>query len=320
MSHEYKGTTMRRRSLLKAILAVAAASAVQMPSQVDADIASGYLDVVNTYRHDKISAHINTYNYEKVSVGSASINLKDISLYQLGVKGQLVACNLFTRGEAYWGWSDNGSYRENSTIWNGSQYGSKARLHKGETRDFTVGAGYYLPSCGILNIGPSGGWSYQSQQFTVHRARYLDYPDDLLNGLQFKNVWQGPWAGVDAQMDLCGFDLRAGYSYHWATWEGKWHQKAKGYDWQGDENLGFSEKCKTSDARGQVAYLDLMWGLCPCVELGLGFKWQRWEAKNAKQRHGKPDHCEEEYDWRDSDKVKTDWESYAVSINVGVSF
>lgn len=311
---------MRRRFLLKAILTVATVAAVQMPSQVDADIASGYFDVVNSYRHDKISTHINTYDCNKAPIGHTSIDLKDISIYQLGAKGQLVACNLFARGEAYWGWSDNGSYRENSSLWDRSSYKSKARLHKGETRDFTVGGGYYLPTCGIVNIGPSGGWSYQSQEFTVHRARYNGYPDDLLNGLTFKNCWEGPWAGVDAQVDFCGVDLRGGYAYHWATWKGEWHQKAKGCDWQGNENPGFSEKCKSSDARGQVAYLDLMWGLCPCVELGLGFKWQRWEAKNAKQKHGKMDCVEQEYDWKKSDKVKANWESYAVSINVGVSF
>lgn len=316
---------MRRRSFWKTIMTGAAIAVIQMPSQADATIAGGYLDIVNGYRQDKISARLNTYDFENVLREKNSINLNDISIYQLGLKGQVVACNLFARGEAYWGWSDNGNYRESSEVWQGYPNKSKARLHKGRTRDYTVGGGYYLPTCGVFNIGPSGGWSYQSQDFTVHRARYQGYEDNFLNGLQLTNTWQGPWAGVDGQMDFCGYGLRGGYSYHWATWEGKWHQKARDCDWQGEENLGFTEKCRSSNARGQVAYIDILWSMCPCVELGLGFKWQRWEANNGKQKHKKKDCLEglgnQVAAWRNTDKLKNaTWESWTVSLDLGIAF
>lgn len=320
---EYKGLTMHRRSLWKAIIAGAAAAAIQVPSQADANIAGGYLDVVNSYRNDKISVRLDTFDPNKTLLEQNNIDLRNISTYQLGAKGQLVACNLFARGEAYWGWSDNGHYRENSTSWNGSPCKSRARLHKGRTRDYTVGGGYYLPTCGLFNVGPSGGWSYQHLQVTVNRARYNGYPDDLLNGLKFSNTWQGPWAGADAQMNFCGYELRGGYSYHWATWKGTWHQKPNKCDWQGTEHLGFTEKCKSSNARGQVAYIDVLWSMCPCIELGLGFKWQRWESHNGKEKHDKSD-CLIGYSdeiWKPFDKVKNaTWESYTVSLDIGVVF
>lgn len=317
--------TMIKRSLWKAMMTAAAVITIEAPSQADANIVGAYVDLVNSYRQDKIFAHLNTYDGYHNLIEENHINMKNISLYQIGAKGQVVACNLFARGEAYWGWSDNGNYRESSNIWNGYPSKSKARLHHGRTRDFTVGGGYYLPTCGLFNLGPSGGWSYHSQEFTVHRARIQGYTDDLLNGLQFHNTWQGPWAGVDAQIEFCGFELRGGYSYHWANWQGKWHLKAKGYDWQGNENLGFSEKCKCSDVRGQEAYIDVLWSLCPCVELGLGFKWQRWEGKNGKQKHRKIN-CMPCYEtqmavWRETDKVKNvTWESFTVSLDLGIVF
>lgn len=316
---------MRKKFLYKAVLAGAALAAIQMPNQVEATLASGYIDFVNSYRHDKISTRLNTYDENKNLLAQNRIDLNNISLYQIGTKGQLVACNIFARGEAYWGWSDNGRFREKSNI-PGCRTSSsvRAKLHKGRTRDFTVGGGYYLPTCTLFNIGPSGGWSYQSQNFTVHRATYLGDPDDSLNGLRIDNRWEGPWAGVDAQMDFCGFDLRGGYSYHWANWKGKWSLNPKRCDFEDAEDLRFSERCKASNVRGQVAYVDAMWNICPCIELGLGFKWQRWEAKNGKQKHDKADlfnSCNDRVVCRETDKLKSaTWESYTVSLNLGIGF
>lgn len=308
------------KSLWKAIIAGSAVIAVQMPSQADADILGGYFDIVNSYRQDKFSVNLNTFDSKNNLVEKNKFDLKDISLYQLGAKGQLVACNFFARGEAYWGWADNGSYRENSRIWNGSPLKTRAHLHKGRTRDFTVGGGYFLPACGLINIGPSGGWSYQSQEFTIHRARIQGFSDDSINGLEYSNRWQGPWAGADAQLNFCGFELRGGYSYHWATWQGKWH--LKGCEGEGN---GFTEKCRSSDATGQVAYVDALWSICPLVELGLGFKWQRWEAKKGKQKHDKHAKTHGLFGnivaWRETDKIKNAiWESFTVSLDLGVAF
>jgi hypothetical protein len=193
---------------------------------------------------------------------------------------------------------------------------SKGQLHKGRTKDFTVGGGYYLSFCGLFDIGPAGGWSYQYQELTVRHARCQGSLDLSLDGLQFSNRWQGPWAGVDAKLHFCGFELRGGYEYHWAKWRGHWFLKDPEIC-----DVSFSESCESTHVNGQAVYLDAVWQLLPFVELGLGLKWQRYQAKNGKEKSKSQSFEHAFTGWRAGDKVKhATWESYAISLLLGVSF
>jgi hypothetical protein len=85
--------------------------------------------------------------------------------------------------------------------------------------------------------------------------------------------------------------------------------------------MSFSEKRKSSDAHGQVFYVDLLWGFCPFVEMGVGFKWQRWEAKKGKGEKVPAYVPTGSRDLNVVDRVKhATWSSYVISVYLGVAF
>lgn len=287
------------------------ALAIVVSPLLKGDLFEFNLDLLNGYRHDTLSTHVNVFNHQGELIVQDHLKARNLSLYQLGGKAFFEAFGVFARGEGYWGWSDQGIYRECSRIVRQNPpTKSKANLHKGRTRDFTIGGGYLFSYCGLLSIGPAGGWSYQYQQFKINRAN-IKHTNYSLRGLQYSNHWQGPWAGIDARADLCAFAIRAGYEYHWAKWNSKWAIKDA-------EDVSFAvvNKQSCSNAHGNVAYADVIWTFCPFIELGVCFKWQQWIVKNSKKKPSIGD-----FDPRNIGKVKNaDWTSYSISFALGVAF
>lgn len=304
---------MNLKKLLASVFGGFVVLSTLAPNHVSGELVGAYFDITNGYRQDNFSTKLLTTNVANSFREENKLKIDNVAIYQLGGKAEIDLCGFFARGEMYWGWSDSGKFKEASRFFNEKPSKSKAGLRKGRTKDYVVGGGYYLSFCGF-EIGPSGGWSYQYQSFKVKNARFQGVPDPLLNGLQFSNTWEGPWAGVDARWDFCGFQVRSGYSYYWATWKGKWLLRDNKH-----EGVSFTETCKGNDAYGQSAYIDTVWNLLPFVELGLSFKWQQWIARKGKEKISKFDKMAQ--GWKMPDRVKhATWDSYAVSLILGVNF
>ncbi len=280
------------------------------------DIAEAYLDASVGYRRDHLSAEIYSFDENNLTISKDHLTAKDLSLYQVGGKGLIGVCDCFVRGEGYWGFSGDGVYREASQKAQKFLFKSKGNLHHGITKDFIVGAGFFLSCLVPFEMGPVAGWSYQSQEFKVKKGRLSQ--DDGGRGFRYSNHWQGPWLGVDAKFDCFFFTARSGYSYHWAKWNAHWSLKNRR-----DQRFTFQENSKSSDANGQVLYADLFWGFCPFINFGLGLKWQQWQAKKGRKKSLKSEKI-----GIVNDKVKiakdqiqdAKWESCSVSLDLGISF
>lgn len=281
-----------------------------------ADYAEAYLDASGGYRRDTLSAEIHSFNSHNILISKDMLNAKDLSLFQLGGKGLIGICDFYVRGEAFWGWSDKGKYKSVSKLTERVFTKSKSHLHDGKTKDFSVGIGYFFPFCAPLVIGSVGGWSYQSQEFKVKKARFITQADGSSDAsrkesFEYNNHWQGPWLGIDSKFRCLGFDLRAGYSYHWAKWDATWSLKNRSA-----QKLISGSNRKSADAHGQVAYLDFFWGFCPFIDFGVGFKWQQWQAKKGKKKSLEVDELQIARDQLHGAK----WESFTASVDLGVSF
>lgn len=304
---------MYTKFLLTSILLIAIS--IVSTSSLQARLAEAYFDASGGYRKDKLSAEIHSFDKQNMLIVKDHLKARDLTLYQVGGKGLIGICDWFVRGEGYWGWSDKGMYSDASRMAKRYLLKRKAHLHHGKTKDFTIGAGYFLNFC-FLELGPVAGWSYQSQEFKVKTARFITLDEEgsersKNTGFRYSNHWKGPWLGVDAKFDLCGFELRSGYSYHWAKWNANWSLKNRA-----KQKFTFQDNHKSSDAHGQVAYLDFFWGFCPMVNLGVGLKWQQWQGKKGRK---KP--LESEKTEAVSDQVQhARWESFTVSLNLGISF
>lgn len=294
---------------LKWLLTLSMATVGAWASPLEADLFEAYCDLNAGYRRDSLSTVIKS---EDSTQNRLKVN--DLSLFQLGGKGQLMLCSAFVRGEAYWGWAGNGDYHKATRLASSyTKLKTKSHLRDGRTKDFTALAGYYFSPCWLLDVAvaPTVGWSYQSQEFKIRKVKVENLSDFSLRGIRYNNYWQGPCAGVDARLDFCGFRIRGSYAYHWATWHAKWHLKDH-------HEIEFTESGKSTNAHGQVISLDFLAPLLfPCMEVGVGFKWQKWRAHNGKGKIVLP--CAEHHK-KDSKVKKTCWESYVVSLDLGLIF
>ncbi|MBA3238133.1 MAG: hypothetical protein H0T62_07275 [Parachlamydiaceae bacterium] len=296
---------------LKWLLTLSMATVGAWASPLQAELCEAYFNLDAGYRRDSLSTVINSTTLNDEITTQNQLKVKDLTLFQLGCKGQLLLCDAFVRGEAYWGWAGNGIYHKATRISsNYTKLNTKTHLHNGRTKDFTLLAGYYFSLCGLLDLAPVGGWSYQSQEFKIKKVQINNFSRDSLQGAQYSNYWQGPCVGVDARLDLCGFRMRGGYTYHWATWHAKWILKDQ-YE------MSFSESGKSSSAHGQVVHLNVLMPIFPCVEAGVGFKWQKWRAQSGKGKIVLPVAGHQ----KKNSKVKHScWDSYVVSLDLGIIF
>ncbi|MBA3603117.1 MAG: hypothetical protein H0W50_05640 [Parachlamydiaceae bacterium] len=299
---------MLNKLLLTAIFSIAATS-------LQGDLAEAYFDVSAGYRRDKLSADIHSFDTQNTQISRDQISVKDLDLFQIGGKGFAASCDWFVRGEAFWGWSDNGKYKAASKVRKHLFSKSTAHLNHGKTKDFSLGVGYFLSLCAPFEIGPVAGWSYQSQEFNVKKAHFLNldegYDPNSRAHFEYNNHWKGPWLGADAKFNLLGFDLRAGYSYHWANWNAKWSMKNRS-----EERFTSQDSRKSSNAHGQVAYLDFFWGFCPFIDFGVGLKWQQWQVKKGKKKSVETPETQVARNQIQNAK----WESFTVSLDFGISF
>lgn len=281
-----------------------------------------------------------------------TLKLKNLNIWQIG--GQLhwsvpnfCDCQyewlnrFYVRGYAYRGWITSGhlSHRSGeSNVLGFSRNGGK--IHKGRTVDGTIGVGFLYPFCSGIAVGPVGGWSYEQVHVSTKRHHHSSSEsssssDDLRLHRSFTSTFRGPWVGVDVAYEYtdCCRDLNlrfeAGYEYHWARWYGS--NKFRGYDDSYSSSGSHHLRQRTNDAWGNLGYFNAWWVLCENWELGLGVKYQSWEARRHHHRRSSSSSSSEiipivaledgDDSGRDHRKIRrVCWDSVTVNLDLGYSF
>lgn len=298
----------------------------------------GYFDLTNGYRRDEVTSIIDDIASNGDGSSSSNGTListdhlkgKDISMYQIGLKGKWTFCNVLLYLDGDYAWSNSGKYNETLTSPGDLNLDTRACLHKCEARDFVIGTGYLfwpLDWCDIgptnlVGFGPTVGWSYHRLSFKTRNPHTNDFANPIIDHLKYINSWQGPWVGADFVFQYCQFSLNVSYEYHWACWSAKWdldnssscHSRSRHHN----HHFVSSDRRKSNDGHGNVVYLDAMWNFCYYWNVGLGLKYQDFKAS-----HGHV--CADESSSVALGGIKSElqhasWRSYAITFNIGYTF
>lgn len=239
-----------------------------------------YFDISGGFREDRLTTRVDLFsspcNFEEAN----KLKLTSITLWQGGVKAQLALCDYwFLKGFAYFSYGHQGKYHERTFAPGSFETVSKARIHRARMRDFQLAFGYLYPVDGVWGcwgVGPVAGWAYNDQHFKMHHAFTDCVPDLVLEGLEYKSRWSGPYLGADVAYRHCTILFTAGFEYHWAWWNGDWLLDGPDIPF-----VAFSDSRKSKRATGVVFYLDGRWEFYSCWHIGVGLKWQRWEARDG---------------------------------------
>lgn len=299
---------------------------------------AGEINLTNGYRCDKITADVHAFDPPGTLFLTDDLKVKNLSSYQIGLKGRALYCSWLARAEGDYAWTGHGKYHEDSAGFPGdfALATSTAHVHKGNMADFTVGGGYLFNlgqftgmcgcdnSCGCDNycnsdtyfgIGPVAGWSYSRQQIKLKDAVTNGLPDPVLDDLKYTNRWQGPWLGVDLSFKTCQFTINAGYEYHWADWHASW--RLDGPDVLG---VAFSDRRHSKHAQGQVGYIDGRWNVWCNWTIGIGLKYQNWRVNKGRVEPLAGSFPAVGLSPTEVDRVKATWQSFAATFDIGYSF
>ncbi len=287
-------------------------------------------EITNGYRQDRIYSHINSYAPPTNLIFRDKLSIKDISYYQLGLRGNVFICEpMIDLGDLYicletdYAWAGSGTYHEKGFVPAGMTSHTKARVHSGDAEDFIVGGGYLFDfnrCCGIVPegfvIGPIAGWSYQRQKLKMEHATTNGKTNNALNGLTYTNRWQGPWLGFDATHIVNDFEFNIGYEYHWAEWDATWVIRGPA-----NIDVAFSDRRKSENTTGQVFYLNGCWKTCYGLSLGLGVKYQSWHTSSGHEKPKAGSFAAIGLSSSEHDVVKSaGWTSFAATFDIGYVF
>lgn len=288
------------------------------------------------WRYDDFSSHIHQnipIGSNESLIGGWKLKLTGINIWQIGGQFHLPmpgffydSCdydlawmeNLYMRGNAYGGWLGCGKYHETKEYGSGvpsTQY--HANIHKGSSFDGTIGLGFLYPVCDEWSIGPIAGYSYDRLHINTKNLESSAIVPGTDYSVKFISTWKGPWLGFDFTYYFCEWNVTvdAGYEYHWASWNGKKQLS--------NPDVGncteFSDNRHSSNAHGNVAYLDARYTWCECWDFILGFKYQGFDVESG---HMKPEN-QAASGCLNTEKLKikmTKWNSYAVNFDIGYRF
>lgn len=276
----------------------------------------GSLDVTTGFRRDEIRTVIDSFSPPGTLISEDDLKAKNLHIWEVGVKGRGSVCNWFIKGFANWGRVYHGDYIESVSVPGLGDFVTKAHIHEGDTRDYSIGLGYAYCLDNCFGIGPVAGWSYDYMRVKMHHATINGIPDPVLNGLNYKTTWQGPWLGVEALISLYCINLDLGYEYHWSHWHGKWLLA-------GPDIIGgaFSDRRKAHRASGNVFFIDANYEFCQCYELGLELKYQYWRAKKGHETPLAGSFSAVGFPADEVDKVKkSTWQPFEVQLNFGLRY
>lgn len=263
------------------------------------------------YRRDELTCLINHYSPPGTFVVSDDLKIKNIPVWEGGIKGKCIGWNSWlVKGSAYFGVVTGGDYTETIKPVVGNTTTLKLDVRHGRTVDFSVGGGYLFPICTGIRIGPTGGWSYNAQK--------LKMKSDIkvLDGLEYKNRWQGGWVGADALISFCGFGLHAGYEYHIPKWNGDW--LLKGPDVFGG---AFSDVRHSTNGYGNVAFIEASTVRFGSIRFNCQLKYQYWKMKDGREHPKNGSFASVGGTADEVDKIpRATWQSFEAIVGLGLDF
>lgn len=276
-------------------------------------------DIYGGYRWDKISTTIQAFAPPGNFILQDTLDADNIHLWTIGIAGrELFYECLLVKGSAEWGKVCNGDYNETSFIPRGAESTTTAQVYSGNSQDFSLGGGIFLPVfCNEFSLGILGGWAHNTQRIKMRHAISDGEPEPVLNDLTYKMKWEGPWVGGEALYSHCGFDFDVGVEWHFPRWRANW--KLAGPDifdgpysdtrWANNNNHGF------------VTFFNTSYPLLSCIDVGLYFKYQYWKAKHGKEKPQAGSFALVGLPANEVDKIPdASWQSYSVNLALGYEF
>lgn len=268
------------------------------------------------YRYDELTCLIDAYDPPGTFISSDDLKAKNLNVWEWGLKGRLKLGNIYAKGWGTFGIIPFGNYREKGTSADGATGVINADVRHGKVEDVSFGLGYLLGITDWLCVAPVGGWSYDYQRIKLKHAKSDGISDSTINGLAYKNRWQGPWAGIEGVTEICCFAVNFGYEYHWAHWHASW-------DLHGADVLGgsFSDKRESKHATGNVGYINTYWNAWDDFEAGLLVKYQYWRAKNGSMIPKAGSFAAVGLGANEVDKIPhAIWQSIEIQLSLGYTF
>lgn len=319
-----------------------------------ANATTGQVNLEAGYRRDDISWR---HRFPSDSpVFSSNTKFRDIDIFQLALDGRMIiGCNLYIRGNAYWGWILDGNFKHNGRTYldpfdNGGyeQDGLNLALdsHRRNIIDdkyvygaaAAVGYPFYFCDC-TTSVAPVIGYGVDEQNININSEEGFDlshFGDDScyygndgggqgflipVDGSgccdrKFISKWYGPFVGLD-------FNFRPYCSDCWdfyALVEFHWGN-FKGKRHLNGFNFFDRHDHRSNDVRGWVIKFGADYDLSNCWTVGFSVKIQDWVA----HRHHRDDSSDANADFfidgSGHRKQTTDkWNSYAINLTVGRAF
>lgn len=281
------------------------------PMAVSAQWWESSFDLDVGYRKDTLSCLIEAYDSPGNLLLTDDLNINKIYVLEIGAKGKCIAWDKFLlKSFLYSGTTPRGNYNETVTDAFGARDNTKLKVDSGQTVDFSLGGGFLFPICLGVRIGPTGGWSYNHQHLKMHGG------GKTLNGLKYKNRWQGAWIGVDSYLSFCGYHLNAGYEYHIPHWSAYWLLKKKNV-----YGGAFSDVRKSTKGYGNVVYLDFYSTNFFCIRIDCQVKYQYWKMRDGCEHPKSASFASVGLDKNEQDKIpKASWQSFELLVGLGLDF
>jgi len=214
-------------TLLSCLQAVPAEAVVQEKDAIVA-INLGY-----GYRQDEFD-----WNIAGTTEGTdpnilSELTWEDLVIHQVSLGARtLTIKGFFLRGTFDYGWIVDGENQDSDYSEDDRQDAfsrSNNQSDKGNTLDFSVGAGYAITfGTDYFSLAPVAGYSYHRQELTMTDGCQTLPDSGPFPGLDstYKATWQGPWIGVELSVALKkinrylhAMELCLGAEHHWATYE-----------------------------------------------------------------------------------------------------
>lgn len=274
-----------------------------------ADMAVGY-----TYRQDDICfKSVDVLDIETVHT------IEDIQIHGISARGSVSTCdNFYFRGLVDAGWVVDGRSRLKELTSDLDIFSFKGDLNGCNVFDLSGAVGYKV-DCGCYNFAfvPLFGYSWHRQDLELKDPaivfdNFTNLEIDIvLEGFKecYKLNWFGPWIGFDVLVDSrCGFDVFAGFEYHWAEFDGSYSTNGITID---EETVGPFRRTECGCGQGFVGTAGVTMDFCCDCTLFLMGSYQAWDLKSG------------HYSDQDADFVEMhqlDWKTWAVTVGLATRF
>jgi hypothetical protein len=247
----------------------------------------------------------------------------DLSIYELSLGfSSFVKQSIYFRGYMNYGRIMSGENQDSDYNADDRQdefSRSNNSTDDGSTIDVSLGAGYMFPAIAdIITIVPMVGLSFHRQDLTITDGYQTIPPSGPFPGLSSTYVaeWRGPWAGLEAQVDIetgWGAFPRiftfVGMEYHWATFDAQ-------ADWNLREDFdhpkSFEHEAQGSGVRmvvGLGASLTDRWSLA------VDYSQQKWSVADGTDRVYYSDGT-----FAETRLNEVNWESRAIGLTMQYQF